>query len=70
MKELTRWGNRTVTYNPLYEATLGSYSKSSYEQVINNLSAQWNISKYLLFKAHLGLHVSLVTVKIFLIPIQ
>lgn len=22
MKELTRWGNRTVTYNPLYEATL------------------------------------------------
>lgn len=55
MKELTRWGNRTVTYNPLYEATLGSYSKSSYEQVINNLSAQWNISKYLLFKSTLGL---------------
>ena len=48
LETLEYWGLKTNRYNPLYEATLGSYSKSSYEQVINNLSAQWNINNYLL----------------------
>ena len=55
LETLEYWGLKTNRYNPLYEATLGSYSKSSYEQVINNLSAQWNINNYLLFKTTLGL---------------
>ena len=55
LEELAYWGEKSNRYNPLYEATLGSYTRSSYEQVINNFSAQWNISKYLLFKSTLGL---------------
>lgn len=55
LQTLEYWGLKTNRYNPLYEATLGSYSKSSYEQIINNLSAQWNINNYLLFKTTLGL---------------
>lgn len=55
LNKLTHWGYDSNRYNPLYESTLGSYNKSSYEQVINNLSAQWNINRYLLFKSTLGL---------------
>lgn len=55
LNELPNWGSSNPRYNPLYEATLGSYSESSYEQVINNLSAQWNISRDLLFKSTLGI---------------
>lgn len=55
LQKLTWWGGEYNRYNPLYEATLGSYNRSSYEQVIDNLSVQWNISNYLLFKSTLGL---------------
>lgn len=57
MRELAYWGNKRgqERYNPLYEASLNNYSKSSYEQIINNLSVQWNISRDFLFKSTLGL---------------
>lgn len=42
-------------YNPLYEATLLSFDRSSYEELINNLSVQWNIADYFLFKSNLGI---------------
>lgn len=36
--------------NPLYEATLNSFSKSSYHEFIDNLSLRWNITPYLMAK--------------------
>lgn len=36
--------------NPLYEATLNSFSKSSYREFIDNLSLRWNITPYLMAK--------------------
>lgn len=55
LEELQWWGEKSNRYNPLYEATLGSYNRSRYEQLVNNLSAQWNITDHLLFKSTLGL---------------
>ena len=54
MKELIDGGIGQLLITHYMRQTLGSYSKSSYEQVINNLSAQWNISKlFNCLKAHL-----------------
>lgn len=36
--------------NPLYEASLGSFSRSNYNTITNNLSFDWYISKNLQFK--------------------
>ena len=36
--------------NPLYEATLGSFSRSNYNTLTNNLSIDWYINKNLQFK--------------------
>lgn len=54
---LEMWHSEASTerYNPLYEAGLLSYDKSSYEELINNLSVQWNIVDYLLLKSTLGI---------------
>lgn len=42
-------------YNPLYEAGLMSYDHSSYEELINNLSVQWNFMDYFLLKSTFGI---------------
>ena len=57
LEKLPTWGNKFFSeqYNPLYESTLGNYSRSSYEQIVNNLSLQWNFTHYLLLKSTLGL---------------
>ncbi|MDB0714762.1 SusC/RagA family TonB-linked outer membrane protein [Bacteroides xylanisolvens] len=55
VSELPFWNERFNRYNPLYEATLSSFGRSSYEQLINNLSVQWNITDNLLFKSTLGI---------------
>lgn len=57
VENLPSWGSKYASdlYNPLYEATLGNYSRSSYEQVVNNLSLQWNITNDLMLKSTLGL---------------
>ena len=54
---LEKWHNEANSerYNPLYEAGLKSYDQSSYEELINNLSVQWNIMDYFLLKSTLGI---------------
>lgn len=42
-------------YNPLYEATLDNFDKSSSEEWINNLSVNWNIIPGLLLKGQVSL---------------
>lgn len=44
----------TYVVNPLYEATLYSYDKSTYKEFIDNLSMNWNITPYLMAKASLS----------------
>lgn len=41
--------------NPLYEATLGNFDRTSYEEFKNNLSLVWNITPHLLLKGAFGL---------------
>ncbi|WP_077153158.1 SusC/RagA family TonB-linked outer membrane protein [Bacteroides bouchesdurhonensis] len=56
LQMLEQWhGFGKAPYNPLYEVTLKNRNKSSYEELINNLSIQWNIIDYLQFKSTLGL---------------
>ena len=38
-------GGRTAK-NPLYEATLGNYTWSAYDEVSNNLSLNWYLTDY------------------------
>lgn len=57
LEELRTWdpGSGSNRQNPLYEAGLGSYDKTRNQEFINNLSVNWNITNYLLFKAQLSL---------------
>ena len=56
LRTLKNWHSKsTDPYNPLYESTLMNRSESSYEELINNLSVQWNINHYLLFKSTMGI---------------
>ncbi len=41
--------------NPIYEATLGSYSRSASESYTNNLSLNWQINDDLLFKTQFSI---------------
>ncbi|MDD3039995.1 SusC/RagA family TonB-linked outer membrane protein [Bacteroides sp.] len=70
LQTLKEWHQVSFTdrYNPLYEATLKNYDKSSYEELVNNLSVQWNIIDYLLFKSTLGLTRKFESSKRFLDP--
>lgn len=42
-------GSNTVN-NPLYEATLGNYEWSAYDELIDNLSVNWYLNDYLTIK--------------------
>lgn len=56
LQNLENWhGSARNPYNPLYESTLKNRNESSYEELINNLSIQWNIIDYLLFKSTMGI---------------
>lgn len=58
LEELKDWHRGVNTdkhvVNPLYEAGLQSFDKSSYNELIDNLSVQWNIDRHWLWKASLG----------------
>lgn len=57
LEELEDWhmsGDDRMLANPLYEAGLNSFDKSTYNELIDNLSVQWNITHHLLWKASLG----------------
>ncbi|MBE6226746.1 MAG: SusC/RagA family TonB-linked outer membrane protein [Bacteroidales bacterium] len=41
--------------NPLYEATLGSFTKQSYKEFLENFSLNWNITPHLLAKATMSM---------------
>ena len=45
----------TYVQNPLYEASLGSYTKQSYKEFLENFSLNWNITPHLLAKATLSM---------------
>lgn len=42
-------------FNPLYDASLGSFDKSGYEQLTNNFSVEWNILDGLTLRGQLGI---------------
>ena len=44
-----------LVQNPLYEAELNSYSRSTYKEFIDNFSLNWNITKHLMAKASMSL---------------
>lgn len=56
LEELRIWkhGNE-LAINPLYESGLNNFDRSTVEDIINNLSINWNLTKSLLFKAQLSL---------------
>ena len=54
LEELEDWHMSGTITNPLYEAGLHNFDKSSYNELIDNLSLQWNITHHLLWKASLG----------------
>lgn len=56
VRMLTNWHGQSDSelYNPLYESTLRNHNISSYEELVNNLSIQWNIIDGLLFKSTMG----------------
>ena len=42
--------NNRILNNPLYEATLGNYNTTSYDEYVNNLSFNWYINDYWMAK--------------------
>lgn len=46
---------RNLPVNPLYDATLNTFDKSSRSEITNNTSVEWTIMKDILFRAQLGL---------------
>lgn len=49
-RELEAWHISSDQTNPLYEASLKSFNKTEYNELINNLSANWYINDYLQVK--------------------
>ena len=49
-RELELWHNGVDQTNPLYEASLKSFNRTEYNELINNLSANWYINDYLQLK--------------------
>lgn len=57
-QSLRNWSNESNSVdktNPLYESTLKNYDRSLTEDIINNLSLNWNITEHLLVKGQLGI---------------
>jgi len=48
------WGNN-LPVNPLYNATLNTYDKSNYSEIINNTSVEWDIVEGLQFRTQFGI---------------
>ena len=43
------------TFNPLYDASLGSFDKSGYEELTNNFAVEWNILPELTLRGQFGI---------------
>ena len=48
-------GRNSVVQNPLYDAMLNSFDKTSYQEIINNFSIEWNILDELVLRGLLGI---------------
>jgi TonB-linked SusC/RagA family outer membrane protein len=46
----------TLPTNPLYNATLATYDKSEYSEIINNTSIEWDITADLLMRTQFGIN--------------
>ena len=56
--------------NPLYEASLGSFNRSSYKEFIENLSVNWDITKHLRAKATMSMAYKIQESEVFADPMS
>ena len=62
--------NLRIANNPLYEATLGNYTTNQYNELQNNLSLNWNITKALAVKASFGINMKYSDFESFIDPLS
>ena len=71
LENLPNWdGKNEKRPNPLYEATLSNFDKSKYEEIVNNLGINWNITTGLLWKTQFSLTRKITDTKRFLDPLS
>ena len=56
------------TFNPLYDASLGSFDKNGYEELTNNFAVEWNILDGLTLRGQLGITSTTNHSDVFLSP--
>ena len=70
LENLDGWGETLNKPNPLYESTLGSFEKSSTEEITNNLSINWYATNHLLIKGEFSITKEVNDGKKFLDPLS
>lgn len=55
LKSLNSWGDGKDVANPLYEASLGNFSKEKQDEIINNLQLRWDLGKGFMLQGNVGL---------------
>ena len=71
LENLPNWdGKNAKRPNPLYESTLSNFDKSKYEEIVNNLGINWNITTGLLWKTQFSLTRKITDTKRFLDPLS
>nr|WP_306447550.1 SusC/RagA family TonB-linked outer membrane protein [Odoribacter splanchnicus] len=71
LENLPNWdGKNEKRPNPLYEATLSNFDKSKYEEFVDNLGINWNITTGLLWKTQFSLTRKITDTKRFLDPLS
>lgn len=55
LKSLNTWGEGNTVANPLYEASLGNFSRQKKDEIINNLQLRWDFGKGFMAQGSLGL---------------
>lgn len=71
LENLPDWeGGDRKRPNPLYESTLANFDKSKYEEFIDNLGINWNITAGLLWKTQFSLTRKVSDTKRFLDPLS
>lgn len=71
LENLPNWdGKNAKRPNPLYESTLSNFDKSKYEEFVDNLGINWNITTGLLWKTQFSLTRKITDTKRFLDPLS
>lgn len=71
LENLPNWdGKNAKRPNPLYELTLSNFDKSKYEEFVDNLGINWNITTGLLWKTQFSLIRKVTDTKRFLDPLS